>query len=112
MNNIEQIVAKYQAQWFEEKEIHSIKELLEKAITEATTIDVEKMVDRFLQWELPKDFKPDCGISFDSQNGQLKPIGTNLFTATQAKKMIENILTEATSAKNCERVSGSDSETF
>lgn len=25
---------------------------------------INKMVDRFLCWELPKNFTPDCGISF------------------------------------------------
>jgi len=35
VGGIEGIVSKYQALWFEEKEIHSIKELLEKAITES-----------------------------------------------------------------------------
>lgn len=58
---------------------------------EKTTID--KMVDRFLSWKLPEDFAPDCGISFTPPNtAHSWPIGTNLLTAEQAKKMIEHIL--------------------
>lgn len=62
-------------------------------------IDIVKgMVDRFLQWELPKDFYPDAGISFSKYSGddvsgiKNKPIGTNLFHAGQAKEMIEFML--------------------
>ena len=59
---------------------------------EAVAIDVKKMVDRFLSWKLPKDFSPDCGISFEKHkyaNHLFEPIGTNLFTADQAKEMFE-----------------------
>lgn len=55
---------------------------------------IDKMVDRFLCWKLPKDFAPDCGISFDSMDGQCKPVGTNLFTAEQAKQMFEHVTAE------------------
>lgn len=58
---------------------------------------IDQMVDRFLSWRLPEDFRPDCGISFTKfhPNGttQYKPIGTNLLTAEQARAMIENIIT-------------------
>lgn len=66
--------------------------------------DVQKLVDRFLGWPLPKDFAPDCGISFKSEGdydhptyGRCKyePIGTNLFTADQAKAMFEYVLNGA-----------------
>ena len=59
---------------------------------------VDKMVDRFLGWKLPKDFYPDCGISFKPESdyehpefGKTKhePSGTNLFHAGQAKEMFE-----------------------
>ena len=49
------------------------------------------MVDRFLCWELPKDFAPDGGISFDHSS---KPIGTNLLTADQARQMFEHVTAE------------------
>lgn len=54
---------------------------------------LKQMVDRFLCWELPKDFAPDCGISFDGRHdddlnkNKTWPVGTNLLTAEQAKKM-------------------------
>lgn len=62
---------------------------------------VDKMVERFLGWRLPKDFHPDNGISFKSESdydhpefGRTKyePTGTNLFHAGQAKQMFEEIV--------------------
>jgi hypothetical protein len=61
---------------------------------------VKRMVDRFLAWRLPDDFRPDCGIHFDAdaakklnpQNGRYDPTGTNLLDATQAEAMIRHIL--------------------
>ena len=57
---------------------------------------IKRIVDRFLAWKLPDDFSPDCGIHYiGDQNGfsyyPIKPIGTNLFTADQATKMVEEI---------------------
>lgn len=66
--------------------------------------DVSRMVDRFLGWKLPKDFGPDCGISFKRESdydhpihGRTKyePIGTNLLYAGQAREMIEYMLAAA-----------------
>lgn len=57
---------------------------------------LKQMVDRFLCWQLPKDFAPDGGISFDGrQDDKLNtnktwPVGTNLFTAEQAKQMFRH----------------------
>jgi hypothetical protein len=53
---------------------------------------IDKMVGRFLAWQLPKDFAPDGGISFQSKpdaRGYVPswPIGTNLLTADQARAM-------------------------
>lgn len=56
---------------------------------------IKDAVDKFLSWNLPEDFSPDCGISFTKTHGPnitYKPIGTNLFHAGQAKQMIEAIL--------------------
>lgn len=61
---------------------------------------VDKMVDRFLGWKLPKDFAPDAGISFkptkpyegDEYGNSWWPIGTNLLHAGQARQMIEHLL--------------------
>lgn len=65
-------------------------------------MNIKKMVDRFLGWKLPKDFGPDAGISFTPSNGMTRdeafnkpgwwPVGTNLFTADQAKAMFEHCL--------------------
>lgn len=58
----------------------------------------DEMVTRFLGWGLPKDFYPDCGISFDGRKDdewnktKTWPIGTNLLTADQARQMLEHVL--------------------
>jgi hypothetical protein len=58
----------------------------------------DDMVMRFLGWPLPKDFCPDCGISFDGRKddqwnkNKTWPIGTNLLTADQARAMLEHVL--------------------
>lgn len=57
--------------------------------------DIKKAVDRFLGWPLPRDFAPDCYISFDRANAtnpRVWPVGTNLFTADQAREMFEHCL--------------------
>ena len=59
---------------------------------------IKHMVDRFLAWKLPENFQPDAGISFKPQYGSYQgtlkhePVGTNLFTATQAEQMIRHML--------------------
>ncbi len=65
---------------------------------------IKAMVDRFLAWPLPKGFAPDCGISFDGRkddewnNNKTWPIGTNLFTADQAREMFEYAMHDAFTA--------------
>jgi hypothetical protein len=55
-------------------------------------------VSRFLAWPLPKDFYPNCGISFDGRKddewnkNKTWPIGTNLLTAEQATAMLKHVL--------------------
>ncbi len=63
---------------------------------------IKHMVDRFLGWRLPDDFHPDGGISFKKEYNEHteypakhEPTGTNLFTATQAERMMEYILEDA-----------------
>ena len=59
---------------------------------------IKHMVDRFLGWKLPNDFRPDAGISYTrpnyigaaADNHYLS--GTNLFDATQADKMVRYLL--------------------
>jgi hypothetical protein len=59
---------------------------------------IDSMVNRFLSWQLPKDFAPDCGIEFktpaDDAPDHFWPIGTNLFTEDQARAMVEHIIEE------------------
>ena len=54
---------------------------------------IDAMVNAFLGWSLPKDFAPDCYISFDREKAAAPhcwPVGTNLFTADQARQMFEH----------------------
>lgn len=60
------------------------------------------MVDAFLSWRLPEDFSPDAGISFTRDYNQNtpyprkhEPIGTNLFSADQAREMLEYVTRES-----------------
>lgn len=60
---------------------------------------IEKMVSRFLQWRLPMNFNPDCGISFSpianlgtSHEYMRTPVGANLLDATQAEEMIRYVV--------------------
>jgi len=60
---------------------------------------IKTAVDRFLAWKLPADFRPDAGISFKPEYNQHtpwpmkhEPVGTNLFTAEQARAMFEHCL--------------------
>ena len=60
---------------------------------------IKQAVDRFLGWKLPADFSPDAGISFKREFNEHteypmkhEPIGTNLFTATQATEMVRYML--------------------
>ena len=57
---------------------------------------IDMMVDKFLSWPLPIDFAPDAGITFSPGNvvhgSPLWPVGTNLLTATQARQMVEHML--------------------
>lgn len=60
----------------------------------------DAMVSRFLGWKLPKDFSPDCGIAFKAVYNETssfgpsthEPVGTNLFSAEQARAMLEHVL--------------------
>ena len=59
-------------------------------------IDIDKMASRFLRWKLPKDFNPDGGMVFIPTKGRGYdsphwPVGTNLLTAEQARKMFEHV---------------------
>ena len=60
-----------------------------------TDDQIKHMLDRFLGWRLPENFSPDGGISFKRTFNEHtphpmnhEPLGTNLFDADQAEKMI------------------------
>lgn len=59
---------------------------------------MDNLVNRFLTWKLPQTFAPDCGISFDGRKddewnkNKTWPVGTNLFTAIEAKQMLEHVV--------------------
>lgn len=63
-----------------------------------TDEQVKHMVTRFLGWKLPLDFSPDAGVKFEPVplygGTMLRPVGTNLLTATQAEEMIRHIVEE------------------
>lgn len=68
--------------------------------SEPSEAQVKHMVERFLQWRLPENFNPDCGIEFralhhEGRNAVLhkyEPVGTNLFDATQAEAMVRHMV--------------------
>lgn len=65
---------------------------------------IRHMVQRFLGWRLPEDFRPDAGISFDREFNKEwcarhnvpphrhEPTGTNLLTADQAETMVRYMI--------------------
>lgn len=51
-----------------------------------------------LGWKLPKDFYPDCYITFDSDRAMQSaswPSGTNLMHAGQVRDMLNHVLGDA-----------------
>lgn len=53
---------------------------------------IDKVASNFLGWKLPKNFYPDCGISYTQIGINSTPIGTNLFTAIQTIEMLNSIM--------------------
>lgn len=61
---------------------------------------IKHLVDRFLGWKLPEDFRPDGGVQFDAdaakkldpRNLRYAPYGTNLLDATQADAMVRHMI--------------------
>ena len=53
---------------------------------------IKHMVDRFLSWKLPANFRPDAGLSYTRPNYGFEvyatPCGTNLLDAHQAEAMV------------------------
>lgn len=69
-----------------------------------TDDQIKHMVDRFLQWRLPENFRPDAGITFEPEFNKEwnakqgkppqrhEPMGTNLFCADQAEAMVRHMI--------------------
>jgi hypothetical protein len=61
-----------------------------------TDEQIKYMVDRFLMWKLPKNFRPDGGISVKRPNYApevvWEPVGTNLLDAQQAEEMVRHMI--------------------
>lgn len=64
-----------------------------------TEEQVKHMVERFLAWKLPENFRPDGGITFKAEFNEdtahpmkHEPRGTNLFDITQAEAMVRYIV--------------------
>lgn len=53
---------------------------------------------KLMMWPLPRDFSPDCGISFDGRKddewnkNKSWPVGTNLFNVDQARAMFAHCI--------------------
>ncbi len=74
---------------------------LETAMRRAE-VSIPDAVNRFLGWQLPKTFSPDCGVSFKPwpESKPIWPVGTNLFTADETKAMLEYVLAAPVSAQD------------
>lgn len=64
-----------------------------------TEDQIKFMVDRFLNYKLPENWKPDGGISFERFGNKgtphqhtREPSGTNLLDATQAAAMVRHMI--------------------
>lgn len=64
-----------------------------------TKDQIKHMVDRFLSWKLPENFRPDAGISFKAEYNENtthpmkhEPSGTNLLDAVQAETMVRHMV--------------------
>lgn len=69
-----------------------------------TEDQIKHMVDRFLMWKLPENFRPDGGIRFKAEYNvewnakqgkppqRHEPSGTNLFDAVQAEAMVRHMI--------------------
>lgn len=72
-----------------------------EALPNVGATDMDRMLNRFLGWRVPKNFAPDGGIKYTPpqelyplvpEPDQLRPTGTNLLDATQARAMLEYVL--------------------
>ena len=59
-----------------------------------TEDQIKHMVDRFLSWKLPENFRPDAGISYagKAHPNHPDPSGTNLLDVVQAEALVRYML--------------------
>ena len=64
-----------------------------------TENQIKHMVQRFLGWQLPENFAPDGGVSFERFGNKgtpheykREPSGTNLLDAVQAEAMVRHMV--------------------
>lgn len=95
-----EIVESYGPYGFDVNEDFRIKIALKDEVLRLRAA-IDGAVSRFLMWKLPKDFHPDCGITFKREGDYehpeygrhiYEPVGTNLLSAEQAKAMFEYCL--------------------
>lgn len=74
-----------------------------------TKEQIDQMVNAFLCWKIPQTFNPDCHISFAPKpdyhgNPPTWPVGTNLFSYTEAKAMVEHMVAALTPPPSADAV--------
>lgn len=64
-----------------------------------TKDQIDYMVSRFLAWNLPENFNPDGGVSFEKFDNvgtphqyERKPSGTNVLDGDQAEEMVRHMI--------------------
>src|ERR1035437_6938948 len=67
---------------------------------------MDKLVNRFLSWTLPKSVCSDTCVS--DPNYQHARYGTNLLTADEAKEMLEHVLEMTDSCQKGEQINTND----
>lgn len=60
-------------------------------MSELNEKQIKHLVERFLGWKLPKNFNPDCGISYKPLSNS-EPSGTSLFDYKQAEDMVKHMV--------------------
>lgn len=69
---------------------------------------IHHMVNRFLSWKLPEDFRPDGGVTFtpfyteEPMRSRHWPIGTNILSALQASLMVRHMLEDLPNAEEAQ----------
>lgn len=77
---------------------------------------IKHMVDRFLRWKLPDDFRPDNGIFYQRPsyhpNVDATPTGTNLLDALQADAMVRYMVEGMPTAPSADLLYGPEGSEY